>query len=147
MSLGLNESNQSKVDGAYRVLRIIWLAILFGVVVLFVITRLVQSSIVDGNKTLFWSLWALGFISFCVSFALKYKLVKQAIEKHRPELVLTAHIIAFALCEATGLFGLIAYSITGIQQYYLFFVLSGFGVLLHKPQRDDLLAAYGEDKI
>jgi hypothetical protein len=146
MSLGLNESNQSNMDTGYSSLRIIWLAILLGVIVLFLLTRLVQPLVVNGNRTVFRSLAALGFLSFCVSFLLRYKLLKQAIKKHKPELARGAYIIAFAFCEATALFGALAYFITGVQLYYFSFVLSGYGILMHKPQRDYLLAAYGEDK-
>jgi F0F1-type ATP synthase membrane subunit c/vacuolar-type H+-ATPase subunit K len=146
MSLGLNGSNQNRVDGGLRTLRIIWLAILVSVTALFVITRLMQPSAAEGNKTLFWILWGLGFVTFGASFVLKSKLLKEAVAKQRPEMLRSAYIVAFALCEATGIFGLIAYFITGIEYYYLFFVLSGFGILLHKPQRDDLLAAEAEDK-
>ncbi|MDT5062423.1 MAG: hypothetical protein QOH63_2882 [Acidobacteriota bacterium] len=146
MSLGLNGTNQNRVDGGLRTLRIIWLAILLSVTALFLVTRLVQSPAAEGNKTLFWILWGLGFVTFGASFVLKSKLLKQAIAKQKPEMLRGAYIVAFALCEATGIFGLIAYFITGIQYYYLFFVLSGFGILLHKPQRDDLLAAEAEDK-
>jgi F0F1-type ATP synthase membrane subunit c/vacuolar-type H+-ATPase subunit K len=147
MSLGLNGSNQNRVDGGLRTLRIIWLIILVSVTTLFLVTRLVQpTAVAEGSKMLFWILWGLGFVTFGASFVLRFKLLKQAISKQKPELVRSAYIVAFALCEATGIFGLIAYFSTGIQYYYLFFVLSGFGILLHKPQRDDLLAAEAEDK-
>jgi F0F1-type ATP synthase membrane subunit c/vacuolar-type H+-ATPase subunit K len=146
MSLGLNGTNQNRVEGGLRTLRIIWLAILVSVTALFVVTRLMQPPAAEGNKMLFWILWGLGFATFGASFVLKSKLLKQAIAKQKPEILRSAYIIAFALCEATGIFGLIAYFVTGIQYYYLFFVLSGFGILLHKPQRDDLLAAEAEDK-
>jgi hypothetical protein len=142
MSLSLNGSNQSKVDGAYRTLRIIWLMILVSVSGLFIVTRLIEPSVGDGNKTLFWILMTLGLVAVGLSFVLKQKLLKQAFEKRSVDLVRSAHIIALALCEAAGIFGLLAYFVTGIQQYYLFFALSAFGILLHKPQRDDLLGAY-----
>jgi hypothetical protein len=145
MSLGLNGSNQSKVDGAYRTLRIIWLMVLGSVSGLFVVTRLMEPPVGDGNKTLFWILMALGLVTVAVSFVLKQKLLKQAFAKRSADLGRSAHVIALALCEAAGIFGMVAYFVTGIQQYYLFFVLSGFGILLHKPQRDDLLGVY-EDK-
>jgi F0F1-type ATP synthase membrane subunit c/vacuolar-type H+-ATPase subunit K len=147
MSLGLNGSNQNRADGRLRVLRIIWLMILASLTTLFVITRLVEPPVAaaEGSKMLFWMLWGLGFATFGASFVMRFRLLKQAAAKQKPEMVQSAYIIAFALCEATGIFGLLAYFITGIQYYYLFFVLSGFGILLHKPQRDELLAAYRED--
>ena len=127
----------------YRALRIIWLAILVLVIVLFFITRLVDVT-PSSNRILFWLLLALGVIAFAASFVLKYTSLKEAVEKHNPGMVRSTYIMAFALCEATAVFGTIAYFVTGAQNYYFFFVLSGFGVLLHKPQRDDVLAATKE---
>ncbi|MDT4897328.1 MAG: hypothetical protein QOH25_2405 [Acidobacteriota bacterium] len=153
MSLGLDEAKgkdverEREVDASYRTLRIIWLAIMAGVISLFIVTRLVQPSVIEGGHIAFWMLAAVGLAIFGASFILKYKLQKLAVEKQQPGGVRSAHIIAFALCEATGIFGLIVHLMTGIQHYYLFFVLSGFGILLHKPQRDDLLAAYAGDAI
>src|SRR5215213_12000221 len=147
MSLGLDEikgkevKRDREVDASYGVLRIIWMAILAGVVLLFVVTRVIEPSAVAGGSTLFWALAALGLTTFGASFLLKAKLRKQGVEKRKVELVRSAYILAFALCEATGLLGLAAHLVTGVQQYYFLFVLSGFGILLHKPQRDDLLAA------
>lgn len=148
MSLGLNGSNQNQADAGLRTLQVIWLMMLVSVTALFVITRLIEPPVKDaqGNKILFWMLWGLGFLTFGASFVMRFKLLKQAVAGQKPEMVRSAYIIAFALCEATAIFGLLAYFITGIQYYYLFFVLSGFGILLHKPQRDDVLAAYREDK-
>ncbi len=147
MSLGLDESKgkdvarELEVDANYRTLRIIWLAILAGVITLFIVTRLVQPSGNGSGNVLVWGLWSFGFATFLYSFVLKYSWLKQAVEKQKPELARSAYIVAFAMCESIGLCGLIAHLITGIQYYYLFFVLSGFGILMHKPQRDDLLAA------
>jgi F0F1-type ATP synthase membrane subunit c/vacuolar-type H+-ATPase subunit K len=147
MSLGLDEAKakdvetETQVDAQYRSLRVIWLGILASLVSVFVMTRVIETPAVKDNNALFWMLWALGFMTFGASFVLKHKLLKQAALKQKTEPVRGAYVLAFALCEATGLLGLVAYFATGIQHYYLFFVLSGFGLLLHKPQRDDLLGA------
>lgn len=146
MSLGIDESKaqdvakEREVDANYRTLRVIWLAILVSVIAVFVVTRFVQPT-PGGNKVLFWILLAIGLGNLGASFLLKQKMMKQAAEQRKVELVRSAYIIAFALCESIGLFGFIAHLITGIEYYYFFFVLSGFGILLHKPQRDDLLTA------
>lgn len=146
MSLGLDEEKakaseaERNVDANYRTLRIIWLAILASLISIFVVTRMVQAE-GAGIKVLFWILLMVGVVNFGASFLLKQMLIKQAVGQQKLELVRSAYIVAFALCEAIGLFGLIAHFVTGVEYYYFFFVLSGFGILLHKPQRDDLLAA------
>ena len=152
MSLGLDEAKakdvetEAQVDVQYRTLRLIWLAILVAVIVLFVVTRLVQPA-PEADKTLFWILLATGVGNFGASFWLKHRMLKQAGEKRKLELVRGAYISAFALCESVGLFGFIVHLAAGIEHYYLFFVLSGFGILLHKPQRDDLLAAVAGNSV
>ncbi|HEX8707166.1 MAG TPA: hypothetical protein VF723_02805 [Pyrinomonadaceae bacterium] len=147
MSLDLNgaRQNEAAVDAGYRVPGVIWLAIMMGVVALFIVTRVVQpeAAAAGDNAMLFWILLALGLVTLGASFGLKYRLLAQSVAQQKPELVRSAYIMSFALCEATGLFGLAAHFITGVRYYYFFFVLSGFGILLHKPQRDDLLAASG----
>jgi F0F1-type ATP synthase membrane subunit c/vacuolar-type H+-ATPase subunit K len=147
MSLGLDEAKGKEVasereaDANYRTLRIIWLAILASLITIFVVTRIVKPQ-PEAPKGLFWILLAIGIGNFGASFILKHKMLKQAAEKRKPELVRGAYLVGLALCESIGLFGLIAHLITGVEYYYFFFVLSGFGILLHKPQRGDMLAAY-----
>jgi F0F1-type ATP synthase membrane subunit c/vacuolar-type H+-ATPase subunit K len=147
MSLGLDESkanevkSEREVNAGYRALRIIWLVILASLVAIFVVTRIIEPQ-PDAPRELFWILLAVGVGNFGASFFLKQRLLKQATEKRKPELVKGAYLVGMALCESVGLFGLLAHLLTGIEYYYFFFVLSGFGLLLHKPQRDDILAAY-----
>jgi hypothetical protein len=50
-------------------------------------------------------------------------------------------IIAVALCEAVGLFGMMVFFTTASPYYYFFFIVSVIGILLHMPRRDQLLAA------
>ena len=146
MSLGLDEEKAKErdtervVDAHYGKLRIIWLAILSSLVVLFVVTRLVTPEPGE-SRELFWILLALGIANLGASFVMKHRMMKAAVEQRKPELVPAAYIVALALCESAGLFGLIAHFITGSKYYYFLFVIAGFGMLLHKPQRDDLLAA------
>lgn len=146
MSLGLDEEKakereaESQVDAHYGKLRIIWLAILATLIVMFVVTRLVKPGN-DGPAQLFWILLALGVFTLGASFVMKHRMLKAAVEQRKPELVRSAYIVALALAEAPGQFGLVAYFATGNKYYYFFFVLAGFGMLMHKPQRDDVAAA------
>jgi F0F1-type ATP synthase membrane subunit c/vacuolar-type H+-ATPase subunit K len=110
------------------------------------VTRLVQSDN-EGPRVLFLILLPIAIGNIGASFILKHKIFKTAIEQRKPELVRGAYIIALALCESAATFGLVVHIATGVEFYYFFFVLGGFGILLHKPQRNDLLAAYAETGI
>lgn len=152
MSLGIDEAKEKElkiereVDANYSTLRIIWLGTLSVLVIIFVVTRLVQTESAN-SKALFWILLAVGVLDLGASFVLKQILLKKAIAEEKVAQVRSAYIIAFALCESIGLLGLMAHFATGIEQYYFLFVLSGFGLLLHKPERNDLLMAAGANKI
>ncbi|HYG79218.1 MAG TPA: hypothetical protein VD861_02455 [Pyrinomonadaceae bacterium] len=146
MSLGLDEEkakerdDERAVDANYGKLRIIWLAILASLVSLFVVTRLVEPSPSESGP-LFWILLVVGVVNLGASFFLKQRMLRTAVEQRKPELVAAAYIVALALCESAGLFGLVAHFVTGAKYYYFLFVVAGFGMMMHKPQRDDVLAA------
>ncbi|HEV2764372.1 MAG TPA: hypothetical protein VGV38_15435, partial [Pyrinomonadaceae bacterium] len=65
----------------------------------------------------------------------------KATREQRPDLTLTAYVVAFALAESAALFGLIALFVTGSTYSYLLLALGFFGVLLHRPGRDHFAAA------
>lgn len=144
MRLGLDESRdiEGEVDATYRTLRLIWLAFLASVVTLFIVTRLMNPGS-ERTGGLFWILLAVALGNLGASFVLKQKLLGEATRKRKPELIRGAYLVAFALCESAGLLGLIVYLLAGVEYYYFYFVISGFGILVHKPQRDELLVAYG----
>jgi len=75
------------------------------------------------------------------SLFVKSALLLKADREQRPELTLTAYVVAFALSESAAIFGVIALFITGSTYSYLLVALGFVGVLLHKPGRDHFAAA------
>lgn len=136
----MNESPVKASAGARRRgLLIIWGAQLFTLVPLFCIAYFLRTdSGTYENHTLAWALGAVGFMTFLVSFLLKRKLLAQAVEQRRADLVTTAYIIAFALCETTALLGFASYFITGLSYALHSFILAAAGMLLHFPVRGAL---------
>ena len=139
----MNQSPQPSVlDVRYRMLLILWLAILFSVILFFVMTQIIGIPVeVEGNMILVPVLLALGILTIALSFVLKRRFFAQAIERQSPATIQSGLIIALAFCEVTALFGLIIFFVTGCHYYYLFFILSVLGMLLHMPRRDHLRAA------
>jgi hypothetical protein len=130
------------LDARYRTLLILWLAILFSVMLFFVMTRFIGIPVeVEGNMILVPILLALSILTLALSFVLKRRFYSQAIDRQSPAMLQTGLIVALALCEVTALFGLIIFFVTGCHYYYLFFVLSVLGMLLHMPRREPLRAA------
>lgn len=149
MSLGLDEEKakasdlERRVDAHYGKLRIIWLAILASLVVIFVVTRLFEPLEGGGSALVFWLFVGLGVGNLIISFYMKHRALRFAIARQNLDMVRGAYIIAFAICEMVGLVGAVSHFSLGHKYYYFLFVLGGFGVVLHKPQRDDLVAAAG----
>ena len=143
------KSAQTAVDARYRVMLIIWLAMLASLGFYFLVTKserlrslFIEVPVADREGgTILWVLWALGVAITGVSFLLKRVLLSKAVREQRLEGVQAAYITAFALCETGGLFGLLAYFLTGHRYYYLLFITPVLGMLLHMPSRDDLLNA------
>jgi hypothetical protein len=139
-------SSQIDLDTRYRSLLIIWFAILSSVGFFFVITRFIPVPIRDANSVLVWIFLALGLSSFALSFVLKRQFFARSITEQKTALVQTGFVIALALSEVPGLLGLTLYFVTGINYYYLFFMISALALLLHLPRRDDLSAATAKSK-
>lgn len=142
----MNPINQDRkeinVDARHRTMLIIWLAILMSVGMIFFITPILQPPPAEqSDRTLLWVFAGLSVILFLLSFVLKRRLLAQSVKAQRPELVQNAMILAVALCEPISLLGLVAYLTTGTRYYYVFFIISVIGILLHMPRRDQLLAA------
>jgi hypothetical protein len=135
-------SNGINVDARYRTMLIIWLAILMSLSTMFALTFVIERSGPQSDAPfLVWTLMALGFLLFGLSFLLKRRLLAQSAREQKPELVQSAMILAVAMCEAIGMFGLLIYFVGASSYYYLFFILSALGILLHMPRREQLLAA------
>ena len=134
-------SNGINVDARYRVMLIVWFAILMSLSMMFVLTLIIERPGTGGDVPLVWILTALALLLFVISFLLKRRLLAQSVREQRPEMVQTAMILAVALCEAVAMFGLLVYFVGATPYYYLFFILGAVGILLHMPRREQLLAA------
>ena len=140
---------QAAVDARYRMTLIIWVWLLASMGFYFLITKserlrslFIEVPAADGGGgTILWVLWALGVSITGISFLLKRMLLSKAVREQRIEAVQVAYIIAFALCDAGGIFGVLAYFSTGHRYYYLLFITPVLGMLLHMPSRDDLVSA------
>ena len=136
------------MDAHYRLLLILWLALLVSIFGFFLISRLLTSESKDANPVniLFWILLALGGLTFGLSFFFKQMFLTNAVDKQNTFLVQQGYVIAWALCELTCLCGLLGYIVTHAPHYYALFVIAVIGFLLHMPRRHHLLAASVQDQ-
>jgi F0F1-type ATP synthase membrane subunit c/vacuolar-type H+-ATPase subunit K len=132
---------QPSIEARYRVLLILWLAMLISIGMFFLISRLVPHPSYDSDSPLFAVMGALGSITLSLSFRFKSKFVAQSIEKQSASILQQGYIIAWALCEATALFGLLIFFVTGSRFYFFFFMFAVLGMLFHMPRRAHLFEA------
>jgi membrane protease YdiL (CAAX protease family) len=139
----MNQSTQLNVDARYRIMLIIWFALLSAVGLYFVVAQLMQPPEVDSaqNKMLTVILSGLGAFLVVVSFAVKQKFLKQSVERQEIALVQSGFIVAIAMCEAGALFGLVDLMVTGNRYYFVVMMIGVLGILFHFPRRDHLLGA------
>ena len=121
-----------------RGLVLIWGAQLMSVVLLLVVTRVVEVRRGDGDdgSVLLLVLGLTALTAFGLSFAARSKLLSQSVVQNRPDLATTAYVLAFALCEAPALFGVVAHFATGAREAIYFFIPAALGLLLHFPRRE-----------
>lgn len=131
----------TKTEARYRILLVIWFAILTSVGMFFFLTMFIPRPQAAENNILSFTLGAMGGFLAVVSFVPKQKLLAQAAEKQQPQFVNTAYIIAFALTEASALFGLLMYMVTPERFYFLLFIIAVIFMLVHFPRREHLVAA------
>lgn len=77
----------------------------------------------------------IGLATFALSFILKTRLLKLAIDNKQIGLVQTAQILAYALCEATTLFGLIVAFAFNSPLSFVWFAVGILGLILHFPRQ------------
>lgn len=141
----MEQSQNTNAESLFRTMLTVWFAILVSVGLLFLITLLVRTEQSqqpqDHSAWLNYVSFALGLLTFAFSFPLKRKWLAHAIERQKVGLVFLGVIIALALCEATSLFGVMAFFVTASPYYYVLFVVSAVGMLLHFPRKSQLLTA------
>jgi hypothetical protein len=133
-------SDQPDLEARYRTLLILWFAICMSVLMFLVLTRLSSVGAVE-NRQLTLALNSLGLLPVALSFLLKQRALAKSVATQRLDLVQSAYVLSFALCESSALLGLVDHFTTGSRYSYFAFVIAGIGLLLHFPQKQNLVNA------
>ena len=141
----MNTESKQNFDNEkrHRVLFIIWAAFLVTIANLFLITLLVPHSgrPTSEAQTLILVLAVLALALVALSFLFKRKILTRAATEQRPQMVMTAYILALAMCDAACIMGLLVFFTTDFRYYFLWFISGALAMILHRPRRDDFLAA------
>ena len=135
-----NGTDQPDLDARYRTLLILWFAICMSVL-LFLVLIYMSPVVAAENRNLTLALNSVGLVPVALSFLLKQRMLTKSVELQRLDLVQSGYVLAFALCESSALFGLMNHFLTGTKYYYFAFIIAGLGLMLHFPQKQNLVNA------
>jgi hypothetical protein len=134
------DAGQPDIDARYRTLLILWFAICMSVLMFLALIHFLPVVTVE-NQKLALVLNSLGVVPVALSFLLKQRALAKSVETQRLDLVQSSYMLSFALCESSALLGVLDHFMTGSKYYYLAFAISGLGILLHFPQKRNLVNA------
>ena len=139
---------QHNVELKLRTLRVLWLALFASTGLYFALTFFVgRPENVEQNPMLSLILIVVGLSTTLISFIIKSKLIARGIEQQQIQMVQQAYIVAWAMTELPGLLGFLDFFVTGHPHYYILFIISAGGFLLHAPRRDHLINAWPKTPI
>ncbi|HYL76221.1 MAG TPA: hypothetical protein VEU96_18570 [Bryobacteraceae bacterium] len=122
-------------EADYRRRLALWLAMVFSIVMYYVVIQRVTPANPQENLTLVYALLGGSGGLVVTSFVMKRRMLARAdlpnMARRR-----AADIIAIVLCEAAALLGVVAWFITAWSRSYIFFGVGLAGILLHYPKRE-----------
>jgi hypothetical protein len=133
-------TDQPDINARYRTILILWFAISMSVLMFLVVIYVTPVAVAE-NRPLTLVLNSLGVMPVALAFLLKQKLLAKSVETQRLDLVQSAYVLSFALCESSALFGLVDHFTSGSGYHYFAFAIAGLGLLLHFPLRQNLVNA------
>ena|SRR5262245_32290654 len=133
---------QTNIELRLRTMRILWLAMVMSVGLYYVFTLFAwRSRGIQSNGMMSLMLFGIGLLTTAISFPVKSKLLTQATEKQQVPMVQQAYVVAFAITEVAALLGMIDFFLTSNPYYYIPFIVSACGQLLHFPRREHVVNA------
>src|SRR5215510_580696 len=128
--------NQTDIEVRIRTMRTLWLALCFSIPLNFMVTLFVKRpEDVQPNNMLSLALLVVTMSTALVSFVVKSKIVSRAAEQQNAMMVQQGYVMAWAITEVGSLLGLLDFFVTGNRYYYILFIISLCGQLLHFPRR------------
>ena len=133
---------QENVELRIRTMRMLWIGMLSSIGAYYVFALFVgprENS--EPNDMLSLILLVVGLSTTLLSFLVKNRLLTRAMEKQQVALVQQAYILAWAIAEVAALLGLLDFIATGHRHFYILFIISMLGQLLHFPRREHVVNA------
>lgn len=132
----------NNVEARLRTMRTLWFALLASLPMYLAFTSFaMQHGQATNNNWLSFVFAGVATFMVILSFAVKQKLLRRAVEIQDIKLVQPAFVVAWAMCEVSALLGVVEYVMAGTRDYIVLFLLSAVGMLLHFPTRQHLINA------
>lgn len=142
MSINDPASIERATSARLRILLILWAAQMMSLLLFTLLSVFILHSKASANASLFWVYLALGLFLVVLSFPLKQKFLAEALAEQdgakATARLQSGYIVAWALCEAAGLFGVMTAGTTNSPYYYLLFIIAALGFILHFPRREQV---------
>ena len=130
------------VEQRIRTLRTLWIAMFLSVGAYYVFTLLTgRPESVGPNPNLTLILVGVGLLTTAISFPIKSKFLARAVDLQQPQLLQQGYILTWAVTEIAALLGLLDFFLTDHRHYFILFVISALGQLLHFPRREHVTNA------
>lgn len=138
------------VEQQYRAMTVIWFALLVSQLMFLFILFFIKPEVYRfdfsapplGESSAIIIVFAfLAVAVVALSFVLKRNFLNRAIAAQNAGLVQSALIVACALCEAASLLGFVLAVAFAYQYFFVWFIAGILGIILHFPQRADLISA------
>jgi hypothetical protein len=137
-----NQNGPTNIEARLRTMRILWLAMLMSIPIYCLFTLfLKRSAEPTPNRNLSLALLGAGLSTTLISFLIRSTLLKKAAQQQQLLMVQQGYIVTFAITEVAALLGMLDFFATGNRYYYVLFIISVLGMLLHFPRREAVLNA------
>ena len=135
----MNQNDPQAIELRIRSMRTLWVALLASIGGYFVLTIFVKlKEDVTPNPTLSLVLLFVGISLTLISFLIKSKLLSRAVDQQQVPMVQQAYIVGWAVNEGAALLGVLDFFMTGNRYYFVLFLISACGLLLHFPKRESV---------
>ena len=137
----MNDKAEAEVEQRHRNILVIWAGILMTLPVYFLVISMSPMQPDPEKSTLMLMLTGLSIVPVAISFLVKSKTLAKSAELQRLGLVQQAYVVAFALCDAAVLLGVLIHFLTGSPYYVAAIAIGALGILFHFPRKQHLLDA------
>ncbi len=161
----LEKSELDQLDIAWRIIMIIWGAMILTLVVYLVVAKLVEGQMKPVGadfplETMTLALFGVSLVTFIVTHYIRKAMLKvsdrgpviaatrnQFTQSQHPAAgkYTTAIVVAMALSESIGIYGLVLFFLSkDSMTLYLFIIMSATAMFYYRPRKEELLQVAGE---